>query len=164
MTINGIIREDNKYVIRGRIQYRLSNIEQLRGTLDAVEGDHPVWDFMSHLTELVVSADGDEDIIFRNNANGDNEFLVDALNQYGDKIFKKSPAGREAPLTERYPYGIKESGLKATLQRDGVYGWALTIYAAVAGKDMFSDEPESYAFEILTMNRNQSSNFGDLHE
>jgi len=162
MISNRIIGINDKYVINGRILYGDKSESDIRNEIEVSLGlrTRPVAQFMSCLTDLVRDAEGDTDIILRRNANDDNVLLVDALDQFGDQIFRKSPAGREAPLIQRYPYGIYEKGLRDKAEQSFYLG-LLTTYAAMSTKDFFGGSVESYVFEIISK---ASSNFGDLDE
>jgi hypothetical protein len=153
-----------EYVISGRMQYGDMSNSDIRKAIKLSFGDvtHPIAQFMTCFTELVRDADGDTELILRKNANGDYALLVDALDQFGDGILSKSSAGKEAPLTERYPNGIWEYGLRKIGKRSLVkdkefYFNALSAYSAFATRETYSKSAESYVFQMLF-------HFGDLNE
>jgi len=168
--INRVVHNENlEYVISGRMKYEGTPYSEIREAAKQSLGDgtHPIAQFISCFTELVRDAEGDTDLILRKNANDDYVLLVDALDQFGDEIFIKSPAGKEAPISQRYPNGIYEYGiLRLSRTRDisedrAFYFNILSTYAAVAVTELHSVSAEGYVFEMIY---ETSDKFGGLHD
>ena len=164
------IYDNNKYVLHGMMRYENTDVKTIRVNIAEVLDceNHPITEMLCCLNELVRDTDGDLDILNRRNANGDNVLLVEALDLYGDELYKRSSAGREAPLTKRYPYGIYEDGLKKDMDmvnkvdHKKFFLNVMAMYAAIATKEMWAVSTEGHVFEIISCGT--STLIGDLHE
>lgn len=163
------IYDNNKYVLHGMMRYENTDVKTIRVNIAEVLDceNHPITEMLCCLNELVGDTDGDLDILNRRNANGDNVLLVEALDLCGDELYRKSSAGRDAPIIERYPYGINELGLRKNLDMvnevDHVKYFldVMAMYAAIATKEMWAVSTEGHVFEIIC---GASRVIGDSHE